>query len=225
MIIELFNIDFFGVGVAVAGNLILGFIIAFSQRKSITGKLFLALTITISIWSVVNYISYSVTDKQVALWLVRMVMFFAALMGALFLLLIDAFPGEKLRMKKEYVFFLIFITALTMILSLTPLMFSDVNLKVGQAPSPVIGIGIISFIFMPVLAIVLGVIILVKRTLKLTGIEKNQYRYLLAGVLTMFSLILILDFILPTFFSNTRFIPLSALFTLPFISLTAYAII
>jgi len=51
-----------------------------------------------------------------------------------------------------------------------------------------------------------------------------QLRFLLIGVVIMFLLIFALNFILPAFFNNTRFIPLSAVFTLPFVIFTAYAI-
>jgi signal transduction histidine kinase len=54
--------------------------------------------------------------------------------------------------------------------------------------------------------------------------EKKQFAFLITGVISMFSLIIPFNFILPTIFQNSKFIPLSALFTLPFVVFTFYSI-
>ncbi len=225
MVQSIFNIDFLLLGIAIAGNLILGFVVFFNQKKSTTNKLLFVFTIINSIWSLVTYLSYTVTDKQLALWLVRLVMFFATVHGSMFLFLVNAFPGEKLRMKKKYAYTISSLVILTMVLSLTPFLFSDIDFISGRVPQPKPAPGIVVFIFVTISAIVSGIFSLIKRTIKSSGTEKNQYKYLLIGAIIMFASILSLDFLLPSFFNDTRFIPLSALFTLPFVVSVSYAII
>lgn len=222
---SIINLDLLIVGVAIAGNLILGFVVFFEKIKSATRILFFILTIVLSAWSLINYFSYQAADYQLSLLLVRLVMFFAALIGGSFLLFIDAFPTDKLRMSKRNMYVVLFFTALTMIISLTNLLFPQITINPGGAPKPEFGPGIISFLVVPILAIIFSLIILVFRGIHSSGIERQQYKYLSFGLLVMFGLIILLNFILPAFFQNTRFIPIGALFTLPFVILTTYAIV
>lgn len=218
------NIDLLTVGVAVAGNIILGFAVFFSNKKSLTNILFLFLSVSLSSWSVVNYLSYQTSEQNLALLLVRMVMFFAAPIGALFLLFADVFPGEKFSMPKKNIISIIFLMVVSMALSLSPFVFSGVTLSENSAPQPITEPGILSFIVVPVLAIIFGISILIKKIKKSSGLQRTQYKFVLFGVLVMFALIIILNFLLPAFLKSTRFIPLSALFTLPFVAFSAYAI-
>lgn len=218
------NFDSFSVGIAIAGNLILGSVIFFARKKSATTSLFLALSITLSAWSLVNFFSYQAKDPALALLLVRMVLFFAVPIGTLFLFLADTFPGDRFKLAKNYTFGLTAYSILAMILTLTPAVFEQVVLSPGSAPTPVVGPGIIVFTIVPVLAILFGIVLLIKRTVQAAETEKKPFEYLSLGILIMFGLIIVFNFIFPSFLNNTRFIPLSALFTLPFVALTAYAI-
>ncbi|MFI5205727.1 MAG: histidine kinase N-terminal 7TM domain-containing protein, partial [Candidatus Paceibacterales bacterium] len=218
------NLDSFSVGLAIAGNLILGFIVLFARKKSATGILFFLLSLTLSAWSVVNFSSYQAQDPHLALVLVRMVMFFAVPIGTLFLLFTEVFPGDAFKVDKRFTAILILYSVMAMILTLTSAVFQNVTVSPGSAPVPIIGPGIIVFSIVPVLAILFGIIQLTRRTLKAGPDDKKQYRDLLMGVLIMFVLIIVFNFIFPSFLNNTRFIPLSAVFTLPFVALTAYAI-
>jgi len=58
-----------------------------------------------------------------------------------------------------------------------------------------------------------------------TGVAMNQFQLVGAGAAIMFTLIIGFNFIFPAFLDNPRFIPLGAVFTLPFIGFTAYAIL
>ncbi len=218
------NLGSFSVTIAIVGNLILGFIVFFSRKKSATSVLFLLLTISISLWSLVNFLSYQNADPATVAVLVRLVMFFAVPIGTLFLFFTYTFPHDKFAVRKEYAAVLISYSIFVMIATLTPLIFSQVNVSTGSAPEPVIAPGILMFIIIPVLAILLGILLLAKRTLQSPPDTKKQYRLFSAGASIMFGLILIFNFLLPSFFNNSRFIPFSAIFTLPFVAFTAYAI-
>src|SRR3989344_1109969 len=218
------NIDFLSVGVAIAANLILGFIVFIRQPRNTTYILFLLQTVILSLWSVVNYLSYQVTDLAWSLMLVRLVMFFAVPNSVVFLILMHTFPSPTLRMKKGTFWFLVVLASTTMVVTLTPLLFSGIQPVAGGAPEPIVGPGIVLFILAAVATVPLGIYFLIRRYWGAGGAPRLRFGYLLTGVVLMFSLILILNFILPAFFQTSRFIPLSAVFTLPFVAFTAYAI-
>jgi bacteriorhodopsin len=73
------NMDLFSVGVAAAAIGILGFMVYFSDRKSVTNRTFLAFAVVAVAWSAANYASYQSGTELAALWLLRGVIFFASL--------------------------------------------------------------------------------------------------------------------------------------------------
>ena len=222
---QIVNIDFLSVGVAVAANLILGFVIFFKDSKNATNVLFLLQTFILSVWSVLNYLTYTVTDLHYALLVERLVMFFAIPNSVIFMLLIHTFPNARITLRGKTLFGLIGISLVVMGIALSPLLFSDVKVVPGIiTPQPIVGIGMIAFIPVAILSIFIGIYLLIRRYIGSSGNERMQLRFLLIGVVIMFLLIFALNFILPAFFNNTRFIPLSAVFTLPFVIFTAYAI-
>ncbi|MEK7616343.1 MAG: ATP-binding protein [Patescibacteria group bacterium] len=218
------NIDFLTVGIAIAANIILGFVIFFGDSKSHTNRLFFIQTIVLSVWSSVNYLSYKITDPDYALLLVRSVLFFAVPNSITFLFLVYTFPDKTISAKPSLVKSVIVLTVITMLLTLTPFVFSGVKFVSGEAPQPIVAPGIILFMLVAVLSIPISLFILIKKFLKADKEGRAPLKILLIGVIIMFASIIVFDFILPTVFQNTRFIPLSAVFTFPFVAFTAYAI-
>ena len=213
------------VGIAVAANIILGTVVFLKDTRNATGRLFLLQTLILSLWSVINYFTYKVSNVIFALWLERLVLFFAVPNSIVFLLLMHTFPEEKLLIKKKTFYIIIMSALLVMLLTLSPYIFSGVTVVLGvPAPQPIVAPGIILFALEAVLSIPLGIYFLIKKFSKAQGIQKNQFKFLLIGVTIMFFLITIFNFIFPAFLKNTRFIPLSAVFTLPFVCFTFYAI-
>jgi len=217
---SLLNIDLISVGIAIAANIILGFVVFYRDRKNTTGRLFLLQTIILSFWSVANYFSYKVTDLVITLWIQRLVLFSAVPNSIVFLFLMHTFPKPRLQMPKRIVWLISFLAVATMLLTLTPFVFSGTVLIPGVvAPQPTVAPGMIIFALVAVLSIPLGIFFLIKKYIQASVGEKNQFRFLLAGVIIMFALIVTFNFIFPTFLQNTRFIPFSAVFTFPFVLL------
>ncbi len=219
------NLDLFAVGLSISASLILGFIVYYKDRKNATNSLFLAFTLVCSAWNVLNYISYQVYSPVYALWIIRFVMFFAVSQAFFFYLLMCVFPGGKLNFTKKRLFILFTLIILVSILTLTPAVFSKVTVFEGSAPKPVPAPGIIIFAITAVSSVVAGIVQLIKKTVKAPTEEKPQFQLLGLGVVLMFILIIIFNFVFVAVFQNSSFIPLSAIFVLPFIGFTSYAII
>lgn len=219
------NLDLLVVGASIAANLILGCIILFRGPRNASHILFFLQTFILSVWSILNYLSYQTKDPEEALIAVRLVMFFAVPNSIIFLLLMHTFPEKNLRIKKPMLVGICILTALTMIITLTPLLFSSIEIRTDGAPQPIVGPAILLFMLTAVLSVPLGVYFLVRRYIRTGGKQKLPLKFLLSGVVLMFVGILIFDFVFPVLFQNTQFIPLSAAFTLPFIICTFYAIL
>jgi len=222
------NLSLFSLGIAIAAIGILGFIVFFSNRRSITNQTFLLFSILTILWSAFNFSTSQPFSSSVsALWFLRFSVFFATWHAFSFFQLFYVFPHEKVKFSKKYLFVLFPLVTLTSLLTLTPLVFSGIG-EFSQETGIVRAIngpGIILFGIVTTGLILGGLFLLLKRILKAPKVEKQQFRYILFGsIITFFSLI-VFNLILPAFFDNALFIPFAPLFFVPFILFTAYSII
>jgi signal transduction histidine kinase len=220
------NIDLFSVGIAMAAGLILGIVVFISDRKNATTKLFFSFVIISVIWSIMNYLSYQTNDSSFKLWTIRLVLFFASFHAFIFFMLMRTFPNASVNMGSRLKWGLVTVTCIVALLVLSPLVFPRVVIVPGSQiaqPVPAFGIGIFALFVLTM--IISGVVSLIRKIRKAaTDIERIQFKYLLSGVVLMFGLIVIFNFLMPAFFNDSRFVPFAAAFTLPFIVCAAYAI-
>lgn len=216
------NFDFLSVGITSAASLILGFITFFKNTSSATGKFFLSFVIANAGWSVFGYLTYQNLDPGTILWFMRLVMFFAVFQSFSFFFFMKSFPEEKFLDRKLFSI-LIVPTIIISFLTLSPFLFSGVESGNDLIYQPIVEPGIILFAIAAIGFVVAGIFVLTKKFIR-DSAYKIQLRYLLAGVLLMFLLILTFNFVFPILLEDARFIPFGAIFTFPFVGLTAYAI-
>jgi len=224
---ELINIDLLTVGVSVAGAIIFGFLIYLNNKRSATNKTFFLFSIASSCWGIANYVSYQLTSPNNTLISIRIVIFFAVIQSFYFFKLIYLFPKEYHEKTNFYKKVTVPITIVTAVLTLTPLVFKEVRVAayIGQPSQPVVGPAISLFILTAVSLVLSGLVILLKKmTIEKDRLQKTQFRYLFVGASIMFLLIIFFNLFFPIFWQSTRFIPLGAVFILPFIFSTSYAI-
>ncbi len=218
------NADLISVGISVAAVTILGFIVFFQNTKSATNIFFLLFSLTSSAWSVVNYLNYQVVNPVTALWIIRLVLFFAVFQSLTLLLLLYNFPSEKLQISPKRYYLLLILAFIVAMFTLTPFVFSSVIFTPGSVAQPVVQPGIMFFGAFAVTMVLGGIWSLGQKIKKATVLERKPLWNLMGGIIVMFACIIILNFILPTVFNNTSFIPLSAVFVFPFAFAAAYAI-
>jgi len=226
MLFAISNIDLLTVGIAVAVSSILGFVVFFREPRSATNILFLIFSLVNAGWSIFNYVSYQTGINPFRLWSIRLVIFFGILHSFSFFLFVHVFPEKVLAFSRRIKFLLLPIVAIVAALTLSPLVFSGVRqASSGEVSQPIPGPGVPLFISLVAFLVISGMIILGKKVRRAPVRESTQFRYLVTGVILMFTLIIGFTIVLPIFFENTRFVPLSAVFTLPFFILTGYAIV
>lgn len=220
------NLDLLSVGIAVASTVVLGFAVLFNDFKSITNKTFLGFALVTTLWGVVNYLNYQAQERLLVLWLIRSVMFFAVWQSFFLFQFMYVFPKEKIKFPKWYQFYLIPLVIFTAVLTLTPLVFYDVELApVGEVSRPRPGPGVTIFGIISVGLVLISILLLILKFMKSSGVERIKIRYVLIGTILMFFLIISFNFFASVLFNTVRFIPLGALFTFPFIAFTSYAIL
>lgn len=218
-------VDLIILGVIVAAQLVLGFVILFTDSRSATNRLFFLLTASIVVWGITNFFSYSITDKAVSLLLARLVLFTAVPFATFVFLLVHTFPSQTLLLSKRNLYFLLLLSAGAMAVAISPFAFKSITVAPdGGIGSPVTGPGIVFFGVIVIFYDLGALVLLIKKTLASQGREWNQRFFLCIGLLLMLISIIIFNFIFPALFKNTTFIPFAAAFTFPFVGFTAYAI-
>jgi len=220
------NLDLISVGLTVASIGILGFIVFFSRPKSITSKAFLLFSIVTIFYGIVNYLSYQASNRELTLFLLRLVIFSAVWHAYSFYLLFTVFPEDDHKLSKRFWFIITPVVAITSILTLTPLIFSGITeiIAPGEVAQVTKGPGILLFVIVVALLIIGGIWILVRKMRNGDKLEQKQFRVIFWGVFLTFACIVTFNFLLPIFAENVRFIAFGALFMLPFTGFTFYAI-
>jgi signal transduction histidine kinase len=221
------NFDLLSVGIAIAGILLLGSIIFFNNTKSITNRTFLYFAIVTALWGISNYLEYRFDTILATLWALRIQIFISTLHALFFFQLAYVFPREEVRFPFWYKFLLIPVVASTMILALTPLVFSGITTLAppGYVTNPERGPGIVLFSIVAFGLLIGGVIVIAVKAWKSMDMQERKQEYVIAIGMTLTAiLILLFNVFFPIFLNQLSFIPLAALFLLPFIGLISYSI-
>ena len=216
--------EFFILAFTALANATLGLAVFLKNPRETTNRLFLFLTTSFIVWSMVNYISVNPVIFSQLTW-VRLVLFCGGILNLAVFLTFLAFPNNSFN--KSYKKFAKIALAATLIvvpLTLTPLIFSDIRTVDGGA-QPVVNPGISLFLMHTVILLGASIVLLVKKFLAARGGERDQLRIVLFAIIGTFSLIIITNFLLVVVFGITLFVPLGPAFTLIFSSAMAYAII
>jgi|GEM_PF-201092 len=221
------NLDLLTVGISVTVVGILGFLVYFNNKKSITNRTFLYFAIAAICWGIVNYLNYKFNSAVIVLWLLRLVIFFAVWYCFFLFRFFYVFPYEQFTFPRVYKYFIVPVVILTSILTLTPFIFPKINnlAPVGQVSQINPEKGIIIFGIVVFFLIFSSFFVLLRKVYNATKVDQPKFIFLLIGAIITFVLHLIFNFIFPAFLNNQQFIPLGAVFIFPFAAFTSYAVI
>ncbi|MHB0865323.1 MAG: sensor histidine kinase [Minisyncoccota bacterium] len=220
------HLDLLFVGIAIAGMGLLGFVIVFNNVRSTTNRSFFYFAILSVFWSIVNYSYYQFPAGDFALLLLRGVVFFATWHAFTFFHLASVFPEDNYHQPWWHTHILIPVTGVVSILTLTPYVFERINIVGvgGQIVGVQTGPAIPFFSTLILVLIVSAIWKLVRKTVRTSREQRRPYSILLTGMITTFTLLLTFNLFIPVIFNNPSFIPLGAVFLLPFVVMTSYAI-
>lgn len=222
----IFNIDLFVSGVAIIGIAVLGFLIFFNDRKSVTNRAFFALSIADILYNGFNTLTFQVLDPNMAIWILRVTIFFAVWHSFFSFHLLYTFPKKEWSMPRFYKLYLLPVTFFVALITLTPLVFQKVTEFNGGKISNVANGPLIPLFALYAFGVnFIAIVIFVRKMLKTAKENRKQFIYVLFGVSLTVILLLIFNLILPVVFTNSLFVSWGALFTLPFLFFTYYAIV
>lgn len=216
--------------ISIISDLLLGVLVYKANPRSKTNQIFGALIGVTILWLIATYLSGvpgqyfadSPYASTVALVFVRVAMVFATLQIFFIFLLAHTFPEERLRLSPTLVKIFSGYIVFTCLVAISPFMF--VGLKTLSPINPLPGPGIVTF--MPVVIGFFGgsIFLLIRKTLKATGILRKQLATLTAGIIVTFGLIALSNFILLLAFNNPSLIFLTPTFTLVLAGALTYSI-
>jgi signal transduction histidine kinase len=214
-------------GISIINIVVLGFIVYSANPKSVTNRAFLFIAVAAVLFGIFNFLYNQPYLNNLALWFLRIHMFFAVLYAFSIFYLYYVFPGESVFYSKFFKFFLVPWVVFVSILTLTPLVFEriisfkpdgtieEVKTNFGIA---LFGITVTFFL----LSFFVGFIQKIYQTKD--KLLRFQYILIFLGAFITFGLHIYFNFVLPNFNNNTKYTNLAALYSFPFILFTALAI-
>ena len=223
----LLNLDTLLNGVSIVTIAIMGFLVLSNGRNNKINRTFALFSIAAIFYSIINYLSYHTNDPILILWLLRLVLLSAVLYSAVLFYFVYIFVYRSTFSRNIYNWvFGVFISSVAVIV-LLPITFPEIEIlaPIGAVSKAKHGPGMAFFGIAVTFFVFSSIILLFNKVLRTTRSDRRQFVLILIGTSITYTLIIIFNFILPVIFTNLTYIPLVPLFTIPFISLTAYAII
>jgi signal transduction histidine kinase len=200
-------------------------IVIYSKNpESATNKSYSLLAASIVFWAVIMYLTINPPLESQRLFLIRLSMLAAIIMSYASLILCHTIPSTKLLLNTKQIYLITSISIVGCVTAMSPYMFSGLTIENGNI-EPISGPGMIMFLVSGLGYTLLSLIILARKYRRSSGLVKNQLLFVFIGLLIMFSLLIFANFIVVLVFKNSSLINFGPLFTLPFLVMTAYAIV
>jgi len=216
------------IGIPVIMILYLGFVIYINNPKGMINKAFLMLALFSVLFGIFNFLYNQPNLDSLALWFLRIHIFFAVWYVFSIFNIFYIFPENKITFSIWYkllVIFIIFVSSL----SLSPLVFKRI---VSFSPEGRIshvetdfGIGIFGITVLSIFCY--SLIIFIKKTLQkdISRVEKIQRFLFLFGLIISLSLQIIFNYIFPNFLNNPKYTIFGIVFLTPIVFLTEGSLI
>lgn len=213
------------ISVTVIANLFISYAVYQNNSRSATHRLLATLSLSLTLWTIFNYLALLPGEAMTRLFWVRVVMVVTAPFGPLLYLLAISFPQNVIPLSKTKLYLVVGVTTVIMVLSLTPLVFADLkNLPNGRFQlTPGVGIALfgINFLFF----LTLGFAKLITHYRRSTSLLKKQLGTFLTGTIMSFTLLTLTNFIAVVVFNTIELTFLGPPFTLIMVGFIAYAIV
>lgn len=209
--------------IAVVLNIILAMFVYAKNRHSATNRLFMALVFSLVTFLLVNYMSLHPAVFSQLTW-IRLDLFTASYLFLLSYITFIVFPAAHFKKPSLLLRSVIIYSVIVSFLTLTPLVFSHLDTAGGGA-NPVPAPGIIFFVIQQVGLLLLIAATLYRRLNAARGREREQFKYIIFGLIATFASILFFNLVLVQVFKITSLVFVSNISSLFFTSTFAYAIV
>ncbi len=212
------------VAAAIFANVFLVFLVYKNNPKSVTNRLYTALGLVLSLWLIANFTSVLPIFLSQSLWLIRLSLFFASIMSALFYMFASTLPKEEYSFSRTKLLIVGSITVFVSVITLTPLVFTKV-IVINNSPHPVPGPGIGIFSLVTTIFSLLAVITLFRKFKRSKDTERQQFGYALLAISILLGLLIVTVLLPVILFKVNATVSLIPMYTVIFLGLTTYAIV
>lgn len=209
--------------VAVVLNLVLAMFVYAKNKNSATNRLFVALVISLVSFLLINYMSLHPAVLGQLTW-IRLDLFAASYMFLLSYITFIVFPAAHFKKPSPFRRFVIIYSVIVSFLVLTPLVFSHLDTTGGGA-NPVPAPGIVLFVVQQIGLLVLIAFTLRRRFKHAKGKEREQFKYIIFGLIATFGSILFFNLVMVQVFKITSLVFVSNISSIFFTGAFAYAIV
>lgn len=209
--------------VAVVLNLLLAAFVYAKNRNSATHQLFVGLVISLVGFLLINYMSLHPAILSQLMW-IRLDLFAASYMFLLSYITFIVFPGAHFIKPSPFRRSVGIYTVVVSFLTLTPLVFSSLDTS-GGGTNPVPGPGIILFAIQQVGLLILIFLTLRHRLKNARGREREQFKYIIFGLIATFGSIIFFNLVMVQVFKITSLVFVSNISSIFFTGAFTYAIV
>ncbi len=210
-------------GIVIIINIAVAFLAFYRDKKSVTNRAFILLSVSISLWIISIYLSdHPLLTSRALLWN-RLTMFCGFLMGIFLLYFAVVFPKKSLRINWSWRL-IITLGFIFIPLSGTKYVVKDIEFY-SWGTNIIPGSLFIPMIIWAVIDILLTIYILVYKYITFSGIEKIRLKYVLLGFLNFLGINLLTNLLLPTITGTNELAKYGPIATVFLIGFFAYAII
>ena len=204
--------------------LFLGVLVFLKEKRSATNKFFLFLALSIFLWIITLYISDYPPFASQALFWNRATVGIGFLMGVFLLYLVLVFPAKRISISPFWKIFLAIGGIISILCLFTNFVVKDVEFY-PWGTNIIDGKLFFLSVFWSILNMGAGIWVGVSKLKKSIGLEKTQFKFLIAGILLFFITGLTFNMILPTITGTNEYAKYGSYFTLLYIIPIAAGII
>lgn len=213
--------------VIILSALIQSLVALFVLQKNTKGRtniLFFLLSVSLVVWATINFILTNNPYSPDQLLLYRLLFASVVLQNTCFLFFAHTYPENKTEINQKFARLYLVLSALTILIALSPLLFASVEYGHGGA-RPVTGPGMLLFVLHAGISVISGLRAISGRYKKSVGIAKRQFRLILIASIILWGIVPVTNFVISMATQTLFFARISPIYTLAFSSIIAYAIV
>lgn len=205
------------------GMLVLAFLIYRQDSRSATNRLFIFVSFSTCAWLLFMYASIAPQFASHYVWVTRLLISSSTIMNVMFFLFAATIPDREMHPSRGWLWAIGASVVAVVAMNLSSFSIRGVDFIRG-VPVPVNGPGMTIFGLYSMAFNIASVVVLIRRLRTATTERRQQLRWVLGGIISMYVLIVGTVFMPVLIAQDVRFVPLAPLYVLLFLALTAYAI-
>lgn len=204
---------------ALSAQTLLALVVLLKDGSSLRNRAFGLLSMALLIWAALNYYD-AIPGVPHDIYVIRSIMFFAALQNVFFVLFSFSLIGRPLKTGVKFWLYIL-LSFVVGVVCFSPVMFSGVAADGYPIAQP----GMLVFLVHAVISVVWGFKNVVRQFKKSVGVQRQQLLYILLAAIVLWGIVPFTNMLLSMTLKTGFFSAISPIYAFAFSSLIAYAMI